>query len=97
MYIVDIFFFQFDSNKDFSEKRKNLLVGLNNIAKNAEEGLKSVCDGVNLAYADLELAVAPLIKKVKCKIIEVPNPIFIQYLGMIVDENLPCRDHLVSG
>lgn len=74
-----------------------MLVGLNNLAKNAKEGLKTICDGENLAYADSELTLTPLIVQSKCKVIEVPNPVLVQYVGMVVDENLPCRDLLASG
>lgn len=74
-----------------------MFVGLNNLAKNAKKGLERLCNEENLAYADSEITVTPLLSQLECKVIEVPNPVLVQYVGMMVDENLPCRGSLLNG
>ena len=84
-------------NDTFAGKRENLLIGLTNLAKNAKDGMKRMCNGEAVTYTDSKQNLADLMEGLACDVVEVPNPIFMQHLGMIVKEDLPCRDSLASG
>lgn len=71
-------------------------MGLENLSGNIKEGMKQVCDMETLAYADSKENLAVVINELQCDIVDVPEPILVLYLGMIMNENLPCRNNLAS-
>lgn len=44
-----------------------------------------------------EKFLADVMDAIECDIVEVPKRILVFYIGMIMDEKLPCRNHLSTG